>query len=432
MIFSSRISLLLFFMLVSALSQAQSQDFVPVDSISGNPALLIPLTLHDSIIDYGKLFLNTPYRYGSKGDKSFDCSGFTTFVFNNFGYNLERSSADQAEQAPAIRKEELKKGDLVFFEGRRRNGKVGHVGIVVETRDSGNFDFIHAAVKSGVTISNSRESYYAPRFVKAGRIIGADSVLQRLKCSPDYADEKSANTLKTQNKTSLTIPAVYHKVRKGENLSSIASKHGVSTAQLKKMNDLKSTSLQINQRLKIKEKVTVKVPERGLAQQKSEVEKPENVSTKDSVEIVDNTVTDVIEISGKHTNEQSAKSEKADKNTTVPKMHKVTKGESLYSIARAHNTTVDKLKEINNITNGKIMPGQKLMVSVNNTEFSKTENQSEKLRAVEHTVQTGESLFSIARMYNVSVENIRSSNNLFGTKIKVGQVLTIYNAHPVL
>ena len=66
---------------------------------------------------------------------------------------------------------ELRKGDLVFFKGRNSKGGVGHVGIVVEADDNGNFSFIHAATSKGITISNCNEPYYAKRYVGSKRII---------------------------------------------------------------------------------------------------------------------------------------------------------------------------------------------------------------------------------------------------------------------
>ena len=148
----------------------------------------------DSVINYGKLFLDTPYRYGSSGTSSFDCSGFTSYVYRNFGYNLERSSADQATQFDTINPENLKTGDLVFFSGRRKSQRVGHVGIVVAKKDSGSFDFIHASVQKGVTISNSEEDYYKKRFIKANRVIFDNRMLavvpnDAIKENPANADE---------------------------------------------------------------------------------------------------------------------------------------------------------------------------------------------------------------------------------------------------
>ncbi|NLZ95731.1 MAG: LysM peptidoglycan-binding domain-containing protein [Bacteroidales bacterium] len=126
----------------------------------------------DDVIEYGKKYLNKPYRYAGKGPNSFDCSGYTSFVFRKFGYNLNSSSAGQARQGEAINKREnLTIGDLVFFEGSRRNGRVGHVGIVNEIAKNGRFTFIHSSTSNGVIISSSEEPYYRSRYLRGGRII---------------------------------------------------------------------------------------------------------------------------------------------------------------------------------------------------------------------------------------------------------------------
>ena len=130
------------------------------------------VSLTDSIVNYGKIFLHSPYRSGGKGSSgSFDCSGFTSFVYGNFGYKLGASSSDQAEQFDAIDRSSLKKGDLVFFSGRLAGKRVGHVGIVVNTNPDGNFNFIHASTQHGVIISSSDEPYYLRRYIKAGRVV---------------------------------------------------------------------------------------------------------------------------------------------------------------------------------------------------------------------------------------------------------------------
>jgi len=135
-------------------------------------------SLQNELIDYGRKFIGKPYRYAGKGPGSFDCSGFTSFVFSKFGYKLDPSSGGQERQFPAIRrKEDLQKGDLVFFEGRRGDGIVGHVGIVTETRRDGTFRFIHASTNFGVIISSSSEPYYASRYLRGGRVLEETSDL---------------------------------------------------------------------------------------------------------------------------------------------------------------------------------------------------------------------------------------------------------------
>ncbi len=87
----------------------------------------------------------------------------------------------------------------------------------------------------------------------------------------------------------------------------------------------------------------------------------------------------------------------------------VEKGDTLWDLARKHNTTVNKLMEFNDLTSTIIYPGQVL--------------QTELL----HTVVKGETLWSIARKYGVTVEELKERNNLTSDLILVGQVLTIPN-----
>ena len=112
------------------------------------------------------------YRYGAKGPLNFDCSGFTGYVYNQFGYKLNASSRGQYSDGIAVDKGDLRPGDLVFFTSPRSKGGVGHVGIVVEAdNDHNTFSFIHAAIGGGIEIQKSTAPYYQKRYVGARRII---------------------------------------------------------------------------------------------------------------------------------------------------------------------------------------------------------------------------------------------------------------------
>ncbi|MDR0538134.1 MAG: CapA family protein [Tannerellaceae bacterium] len=126
-----------------------------------------------NIIDYSKQFIGKPYRRGSKGPKAFDCSGFTSFVFRNFGYSLSASCLAQVMQGNRVDISELKTGDLIFFKGRNIQSKyVGHVGIVISNDEDGNVSFIHAC-RRGVSIDQLNKSkYYKPRYVTGLRVLG--------------------------------------------------------------------------------------------------------------------------------------------------------------------------------------------------------------------------------------------------------------------
>ena len=122
----------------------------------------------NDLLTYAKSFIGTPYKYGSSGPNSFDCSGFTYHVFSKFGITLERSSRDQAKNGKQIRsKEDLEPGDLVFF---ARNGNVFHVGIVLEKTGDTTFNFIHSSTSVGVTVTSSESSYWKGKYYSARRM----------------------------------------------------------------------------------------------------------------------------------------------------------------------------------------------------------------------------------------------------------------------
>ena len=116
---------------------------------------------------YAKQYLG--YKYvagGSSPSTGFDCSGFTTYVFRNFGVSLNRSSKDQIKNGTAVSKSNLQPGDIVIFKNRGKTA-IGHVGIYV-----GGNDFIHAAnSREGVIITSLSSSYYQKRYVGARRVI---------------------------------------------------------------------------------------------------------------------------------------------------------------------------------------------------------------------------------------------------------------------
>ncbi len=123
------------------------------------------------LLNYAYTFLGTKYRIGSSSPKGFDCSGFTSYVFKQFGYDLNRTSGMQVSNGVPVAKNELRPGDLVFFNGRAVGKRIGHVGIVTEVKDDGQFEFIHSCNSKGVTVSSSEETYYKRRYVKASRVI---------------------------------------------------------------------------------------------------------------------------------------------------------------------------------------------------------------------------------------------------------------------
>lgn len=111
-------------------------------------------------------FIGVPYRRGGQSDQGFDCSGFTRHVFEmSLGLVLPRRADQQAQDRALaeVKKEELKPGDLVFFNTMKR--AFSHVGIYV-----GDGKFIHSPrTGAQVRVEDMREAYWAKRFNGARR-----------------------------------------------------------------------------------------------------------------------------------------------------------------------------------------------------------------------------------------------------------------------
>ena len=90
------------------------------------------------------------------------------------------------------------------------------------------------------------------------------------------------------------------------------------------------------------------------------------------------------------------------------------KGDSLYKIATKFNTTVNALKEKNNLTSNTLSIGQKLLIPTTSTNNKLT-----------YTVKKGDNLYSIARTYNTTVDKLKSLNNLTSNTLSIGQTLIL-------
>ena len=140
--------------------------------IQANENLLQQSAVVGDLLKFADSFLGHPYRRGSKGPASFDCSGFTSYIFSNFGIKLGASSRDQYTQGTSLDKDQIEPGDLMFFSGRRNGTKVGHVGIAVSVDDNGVVTFIHAATSGGIRYDKYPDAgYYSNRYIGARRIL---------------------------------------------------------------------------------------------------------------------------------------------------------------------------------------------------------------------------------------------------------------------
>ena len=123
------------------------------------------------VVETAQHYLGRPYHRGSKGHSSFDCSGFTSYIYKSLNIKLNNCSRSQYNEGLSVDRDNLQVGDLVFFAGRNSRGGIGHVGIVSKVNEDGSFNFIHASCSNGVTISNINEAYYSNRYKGARRIL---------------------------------------------------------------------------------------------------------------------------------------------------------------------------------------------------------------------------------------------------------------------
>ena len=154
------------------IEKTKQQDIIAREAkaLSGTVLSKEKSILIDDLLKESQTHIGKRYVWGSKGPSTFDCSGFTGYVFRQFGYNIGSCSREQYKLGKTIDIKSLRKGDLVFFTSRRSGNDVGHVGIVWEADNAkGTFKFIHASVK-GVKISEF-EGYYVKRYIGAKRII---------------------------------------------------------------------------------------------------------------------------------------------------------------------------------------------------------------------------------------------------------------------
>lgn len=189
-----------------------------------------------------------------------------------------------------------------------------------------------------------------------------------------------STTYSTQTKTK------YHTVRKGETLGGISNKYGVSLTNLKKWNGLKSNNIAMGKKLKIVSTESVAV-----------VQKPKTIPAvpKDTL------------------------SQSKSKNVDAFQEYIVAKGDNLNAIAKKFDVTAEELKDWNNIENDNILVGSKLVVS------GPKSTPIHSLNFNEYVVGQGDNLNSIAKKFNVSVEDIKKWNDLDSEALKYGATLKI-------
>jgi cell wall-associated NlpC family hydrolase len=137
---------------------------VPPRSLPADARAAEPITIQPSVVSLALSLRGTPYRNGGSDLAGFDCSGFVQWVYAHNGLALPREVKEQYRVGRDINTDDVKAGDLVFFE--TISPGASHVGIAL-----GGGEFVHAPSSRGVVrVERYTSGYWADRWVGARRI----------------------------------------------------------------------------------------------------------------------------------------------------------------------------------------------------------------------------------------------------------------------
>ncbi len=242
----------------------------------------------------------------------------------------------------------------------------------------------------------------------------------------------------------------YHKVRRGDNLSEISDRYGVTVAEVKKWNRLRSSKAPIGRNLKI-------ITTERIAYKDKAARVKDTVSKETATNLVASS--DVKKIIIEPKSEKTFTTEKVVTFKDVTKTHKVKSGDNITEIASKYDVSVADLKKWNKLKSNNIMAGanlkivknEKVVTTVRKEVKSPAQDKSEGIAYNEtktvkadkakkeeatnsdekhesyYVVQKGDNLSSIARSHDITVQQLKEWNNLMDANVKLGTQLIISN-----
>ena len=196
-------------------------------------------------------------------------------------------------------------------------------------------------------------------------------------------------------------------VKSGDTLYSIAKSNNTTINDIKRLNNLDTNILKIGQILILPNPTTDDLNDTYYIVKSGDtlysIANKNNVSL-DDLKSINNLTSNILSIGQK----LLIPSETLDNN-----YHIVESGDTLYAIAKKYNKTVDEIKKANNLVSNILSIGQKLIIPISNDieEF--------------YNVKSGDTLYSIARMFNLTVDELKRLNNLNNNLLSIGQILKI-------
>lgn len=123
-------------------------------------------TIATNVAEDAHDYIGYKYVYGTAGPRTFDCSGFTSYLYKQYGVSLPRTSTSQGQYGTYVNKNELLPGDIVCF-SNRGDRRINHVGVYI-----GNGEFIHASTSvRGVVKDSLYSNYYINHYISARRVL---------------------------------------------------------------------------------------------------------------------------------------------------------------------------------------------------------------------------------------------------------------------
>lgn len=216
---------------------------------------------------------------------------------------------------------------------------------------------------------------------------------------------------------------VIHRVRSGETLSTIASRYGVSIAQLKMTNRIRTNLIRPGQRLRIPFGGADAVSDTKIYTVKAG-DTLSTIASRYGVSVVrlkraNRLSGDSLRIGDRLEIPTQVAVSDAPKRVAKSRTHRVRSGESLYTIGKRYGVSVDRLKAANGLRRNTIRVGQELVIP------ARSSGTSASASGKVHRVRSGDTLSEIARRYGTTVSKLRSANGLTSNRLRIGQELKI-------